>query len=273
VSASRSRCRSLFWFALRVHKMDGEDSRRYVYGIKPVLEALRAHGTDIEHVFIAQGNLDKGPAGEVFARARELGLRVQKVPREKLSSLSAGGLHQGVVAEIRQFSYSDLQDLIGSGEKADRLIVVLDGIQDPNNLGAIIRSALAFGAQGVVLPKDRAAQVTGAVVKSSAGAVEHMPVARVVNISRALEELKQAGFWVAVLDLDGTQTPGEVSWTGPIALVVGSEGAGVRPGVLKHCDFRVRIPLSGKVSSLNASVAAGVALYQIGCSRRAASKT
>ena len=148
------------------------------------------------------------------------------------------------------------------------LIVVLDGIQDPHNLGAIIRSAHMLGAHGIVIGKDRAAQVTGAVAKASAGAIEHMRVARVVNLGRALEALKEAGAWMVAADPHAQQEIWDAKLGGPLALVVGSEGAGIREGILNHCDFRVRIPTAGRVGSLNASVSTALVLYEISRQRR-----
>lgn len=237
---------------------------RFVYGVNPVLEALRAHPHTVERLWVADGALAKGAAAEILSRAREVRLRVDHAPRERLGQMAEGGVHQGVVAELKAFEYVELEDLLDAAQASGRpaLIAVLDGIQDPHNLGAIIRSAHALGAHGVVLPKDRAAAVTGTVAKASAGAVEHCPVARVVNLSRALEQLKEAGLWIAAADPTGTQALWEAPLDGPLAVVVGAEGEGVRKGVLAHCDFRLRIPMLGKVDSLNASVSAGLVLYE-----------
>lgn len=238
---------------------------RFVFGVNPVLEVLRVRPEEVEAVLIAEGQLAKGAAAEIFSRAREADVRVQKVPRERLSSLTDGGVHQGVAAEVRAFKYLELFELVEQAKASSRspLIVALDGVQDPGNLGAIIRSAHALGAHGVVIPKDRAAQVTGTVAKASAGAIEHCPVARVTNLSRALEELKEAGIWVAAADPDGDQRLYDARLDGPLALVVGSEGPGVRRGVLEHCDFRLKIPMAGEVASLNASVSAAILLYEV----------
>ncbi|HZH76801.1 MAG TPA: 23S rRNA (guanosine(2251)-2'-O)-methyltransferase RlmB, partial [Archangium sp.] len=204
-------------------------------------------------------------AAELLSRARDAGIRVERVTRERLGALAEGGVHQGVVAELRGFQYAELPDVLEAAGQSGRpaLIVVLDGIQDPHNLGAIIRSAHALGAHGVVIAKDRASPVTGLVAKASAGAVEHCAIVRVVNISRALEELKEAGVWVAAADPEATEPLWKARLDGPLAIVVGAEGAGVREGVLKHCDFRLRIPMAGQVGSLNASVSAGVLLYEV----------
>lgn len=242
-----------------------EPSERHLFGINPVLEALRANPERIERLYLADGTLGPRIAGEIYSRARDAGLRVDAVDRERLTQMAQGGVHQGVVAEVRTFQYLELFQLIERAKASDRppFVVVLDGIQDPQNLGAIIRSAHAFGAHGVVLPKDRAAGITGFVAKASAGAVEHCDIARVTNLSRALEELKEAGFWIVVADPEGDRDLWDGKLEGPLAVVVGAEGPGVRKGVLEHCDFRVRIPMLGQVASLNASVSAAVLLYEV----------
>ena len=243
----------------------GGDRGRHVYGVNPVLEALRAHAERIERLYVAEGEVARGAAAEIFSRARDAGVRVQKLPRERLAALAGGGVHQGVVAELREYEYAELGELLAEAKRRGEppLVVVLDGVQDPHNLGAIVRSAHALGAHGVVVAKDRAASVTGLVAKASAGATEHAKIARVTNLSRALEELKDAGLWIAAADPSGTEDLWSAKLDGPLALVIGGEGPGVRPGVLGHCDFRLRIPMSGEVASLNASVAAALLLYEV----------
>jgi 23S rRNA (guanosine2251-2'-O)-methyltransferase len=232
--------------------------------VNPVLEALRAHAERVERLFTAEGQLAAKAAAEIFSRARDSGVRVERVPRERLAAMADGGVHQGIIAELRGFEYVDVPDLLEAAEKSGRppLLVVLDGIQDPHNFGAIIRSAHALGAHGVVIAKDRAVPVTGVVAKASAGAVEHCPIARVVNLSRTLEELKEAGVWIAAADPESSEPLWRARLDGPLAVVVGAEGAGVREGVLKHCDFRLGIPMLGQVGSLNASVSAAILLYE-----------
>lgn len=238
---------------------------RVVYGIHPVLEALTARASEVERLLLVEGALPSGMAAEVLALAQAARVRVERVAREHLSGLAEGGVHQGVAAELRAYAYAELEDLLTLARTANQppLVVVLDGIQDPHNLGAIIRSAYAFGAHGVVVGRDRAVGVTGAVAKASAGAVEHVRVARVTNISRALEELKTAGLWVAAADPKGDTPLWKAPLDGPIALVVGAEGEGVRPGVLGHSDFRLRIPMAPGLASVNASVAAALLLYEV----------
>ena len=247
----------------RAGEREGSE-QRYVYGVNPVLESLRAHAQRVERLFLTEGQLGARAAAEILSRARDMGVRVERVPRERLAALADGGVHQGVVAELRGFEYVELSDLLEPSGPDGRpaLLVVLDGIQDPHNFGAIIRSAHALGAHAVIIAKDRAVPVTGVVAKASAGAVEHCPIARVVNLSRTLEELKEAGVWIAAADPHSTSPLWSARLDGPLAVVVGAEGAGVRPGVLEHCDFRLQIPMLGQVGSLNASVSAAILLYE-----------
>lgn len=230
-----------------------------------MLELLRARPAQVDRISIQLQGLKESVAGEIFSRASEHRIRVDKLERERLDAMAPRAAHQGVVAEVRQFDYASLEAIITAAKTAGRpgLVVVLDGIQDPMNLGAIIRSAHAFGADGVVIAKDRAAAVTGVVAKASAGATAHTRVARVTNVSRALEELKAAGYWSVAAEPSGTETLWSAKLVGPLAVVVGAEGGGVRQGVLQHCDFLVRIPMVGAVASLNASVSAAVLLAEI----------
>lgn len=236
-----------------------------IFGVNSVLEALRANPEVIERIVLAEGALNSRVQGELLTRAAQSKLKVERVDRDRLNRLAEGGSHQGVVAHVRQFEYVGLDALISTSKSGERppLLVLLDGIQDPHNLGAIIRSAHALGAHGAVILKDRAAGVSPVVVKSSAGATAHCPIARVTNLSRAIEELKEAGFWTVAADPEGTMALWDAKLTGPLALIVGAEGAGIRKGVLSHADYRVRIPMMGVVDSLNASVSAGVLLYEI----------
>jgi 23S rRNA (guanosine2251-2'-O)-methyltransferase len=236
-----------------------------IFGVNPVLEALRAGGGRVERLYVAEGTLSPRVRGELLDRASQGRVRVDRVDRDRLARLADGGVHQGVVAEVRDQALLGLEALLEQVARrpGPPLVVLLDGIQDPHNLGAIIRSAHALGAAGVVLPKDRAAGVTPVAVKASAGAVAHTPLAQVTNLSRALEELKAAGYWSVAADPEGDRSLFDCRLEGPLAVVVGAEGAGVRKGVLSHCDFRVRIPLVGQVASLNASVSAAIVLYEI----------
>lgn len=204
----------------------------------------------------------------LFAQVRKLakpkGAVVQLVDRGKLDQLANGEAHQGLIASVAATAYADFDELVATAKAAPRpLLVVLDGIEDPHNLGALIRTANGAGAQGVIIPQRRAVGLTGTVEKSSAGAVAYTPVARVTNLVRAIEALKEAGFWVVGAEANGPHLPYDVDMTGPIALVVGSEGAGMGRLVSEACDYIVRLPLLGQVPSLNASVAGGILMYEV----------
>lgn len=235
-----------------------------------MLELLRGTPERIDRLLIVEGTVNPRLAGELLSRARDASVRFEYVPKDRLERLGEGVVHQGVLAEVRQFDFVELEALIDKAKRSGEpmLIVVLDGIEDPHNFGAIVRSAVALGAHGLVVGKDRSAPVTGVVAKASAGAIAHATIARVTNISRALETLKGAGAWVVAADPAGDRLMWNAPLDGHLVLVVGAEGAGVREGVLKHCDFRVQIPMAGKVASLNASVSAGVLLAEI-CRQRA----
>jgi 23S rRNA (guanosine2251-2'-O)-methyltransferase len=227
-----------------------------IAGIHPVREALRA-GRPIDRVLIVKGA--GGPRlQELIDLCRERGIPVRFEPRGQLDRAANGAPHQGVIAYGSAEQYASLEDTAASGG----LHVVLDGIEDPHNLGAIIRTAHAAGAAAVVIPERRAAGLTETVARAAAGALAHLPVVRVNNLNRALEALKKAGYWIYGLDERGTQTYDQVQFLDRAAIVVGAEGRGLHEQVAKHCDFLVRIPMAGKVASLNASVAAGVMLFE-----------
>lgn len=228
---------------------------RFVYGVNPVLEALRAHPQEVLRVLV-----ERGRAERVVQAAREAGVRIEEAAHGELERRSSSGVHQGVGAELSEFRYAELLDLLGP-EKP--FLLVLDGVTDPQNLGALVRSAHALGAHGVVVPKDRAAGVTPAAFKAAAGALEHVRVARVTNLARALEDLKERGVWTVALAVDGDRELREVDLTTPVALVLGSEGKGVRPLVRKTCDHVARIPMAGRVGSLNVAAAGAIALYEV----------
>jgi 23S rRNA (guanosine2251-2'-O)-methyltransferase len=224
-------------------------------GIHPIAEALRARNP-LDRVLIAQGA--GGPRlQEIIDMARKASVPVRFEPRASLDRLAGTSAHQGVIALGAARKYADL-DAAASSE----LVVILDGVEDPHNLGAIIRTAHAAGAGSVVIPERRAASLTDVVAKAAAGALEHLPVARVTNINRTLEELKERGFWIYGMDERGTETYDQVAYSTPTALVLGGEGKGLHDQVRKHCDVLVRIPMAGKISSLNVSVAAGIVLFE-----------
>jgi len=224
-------------------------------GIHPILEALRA-GRPLERLLVAQGA--GGPrVQEIVDLARRASVPIRFEPRNALDRLAGTSAHQGAVALAAAQEYADLDDAAKS-----QLVVVLDGVEDPHNLGAIIRTAHAAGAGSIVIPERRAAGITDVAGKAAAGALEHLPVARVTNINRALDDLKKRGFWIYGLDERGSETYDRVEYAAPTALVFGGEGKGLHEHVAKRCDALVRIPMAGKISSLNVSVAAGIVLFE-----------
>jgi 23S rRNA (guanosine2251-2'-O)-methyltransferase len=243
---------------------------RTVYGVNPVRELLRAGSAEVSELWLAEGRSRDGGLAEISRRAEQAGAKVRSAPRAKLDRLAGTDHHQGVVAVVSDYRYREVEDLLAvarsRGEPA--LLVLLDGVEDPQNLGAIVRSAHALGAHGVVIPRDRSAAVTPAAAKASAGAVEHCPVARVTNLAQTLEELKGQGVWSVATAADASRELAELDLSGPVALVVGGEGRGVRPLVRRTCDLEGRVSMAGRVGSLNASAAAAVALYEAARQRR-----
>jgi 23S rRNA (guanosine2251-2'-O)-methyltransferase len=240
-----------------------------VYGIHPVAEALRARGRAFQYVGIARERQDHRMR-ELVRQCRELGVPVRQLSREELTRLAQSGQHQGVVAVTSEKQYTDLDEILSSRRGEQAFLLVLDGIEDPHNLGAVLRSADAAGVDGIVIPERRAVGVTATVVKASAGASEHVPVARVTNLNRALEELKSRNLWIVGVDERGTQSYDEVDYNMDCALVLGAEGKGLHDLVRRHCDFLVRIPMQGRVASLNVSVAAGIVMFEVARQRRLA---
>ena len=228
-----------------------------IYGINPVLEALRAGRVKEIRVADRAG----GRLADVLKLARERGVRTRRVPAEALERESRRGVHQGVVADVEEVESYSVEDLVRRA-KAVPLLIVLDSIEDPHNVGAILRTADAAGVDGVIRQSRRAASLAGAAAKASAGAVAHVRIAEVVNIARALEELKEAGVWTVGLDGTADTRYDAVDYSLPTAIVLGAEGSGLRRLVRERCDRLVSIPMQGHVESLNVSVAAGVTLFE-----------
>ncbi|MDR2182863.1 MAG: 23S rRNA (guanosine(2251)-2'-O)-methyltransferase RlmB [Clostridiales bacterium] len=241
---------------------DENASPLILLGRNAVMEAIDAD-RDIHRLFVKKGEIE-GSLKVIVAKAKEKGIVTSFVPKEKLDELSENGKHQGVIATCPAFDYANLNDILLSLAKSGRqpFLVILDKIYDPHNFGAIIRTALACGVSAVIIPKRRSVGITAAVVTASAGAIEHMPVCRVSNISQVVDNLKKMGIWVAGADVSG-QSLYTAPLTGPIALVIGSEGEGISRLVKEKCDFLVSIPMADAMSSLNASVAAAVCMYEI----------
>lgn len=244
-----------------------EDDHLQLEGRNAVLEAIN-HDKPIDKIFIKKG-LTEGTLKVIAIKARERGIVLKEAEKSRLDELSHTGNHQGVIAMCPAKEYVEIDEILALARQKgeDPFIIVLDGITDPHNLGAIIRSAEACGAHGVVIPKRRASGLTGIVAKTSAGAIEHVLISKVNNIVRALEDLKKAGLWISCAEIEGT-VHFESDLAGPLALVIGSEGEGVSRLVAETCDFRVKIPMYGNLSSLNASVAAGVLMYEVVRRRR-----
>ncbi|MGI9048526.1 MAG: 23S rRNA (guanosine(2251)-2'-O)-methyltransferase RlmB [Rubrobacteraceae bacterium] len=223
-----------------------------IYGIRPVVEALNSRRRKVFEVLDASGNR------EVSSLARESRTIVKSVPRQQIEELARGAVHQGVAARVGSYPYSGLEEILSA---PNPLVLILDGVTDPHNLGAVLRVADGAGAEGVVIPKDRAAGITAAVVKASAGASEHVRVARETNLRRAIDRMKRAGMWMYAAEVGGARYT-NTDLSGPVGLVLGSEGRGVRRLVREGCDGVVSVPMLGAVGSLNVSVAASVLLYE-----------
>jgi len=243
---------------------------RFIYGANPVFEAVRAHPQEIVRILVERGHDGRPSHGaeRVVRAAHEAGVRVEDAARGELQRRSSGGAHQGIGAELSEFRYADLEDLLPPPAQKP-FLVVLDGVTDPQNLGALARSAQALGAHGLVLPKDRAAGVTPGAFKAAAGALERFPVARVTNLSRALEDLQEKGVWTVALAADGERDLSQIDLTTGVALVLGGEGKGVRPLVRRSCDHVARIPMQGGVGSLNVGAAGAIAFYEVARQRAA----
>lgn len=239
-----------------------------IYGLHPVEEALRSGSRKFDHVCIARERHDQR-LQRVIDVARQVGVRLRFEPREELTRLAGNAGHQGIVAVVRAREFLDLEDLLsGPGDEA-RLMLALDGIEDPQNLGALLRSADAAGADGVVLTERRAAPLSPVAIKASAGAAEHVRIARVVNLVRALEQIKEQNIWCVGLDERGTTSYEHYDFTSNTVIVLGREGDGLHELVRRTCDHLLRIPMAGGVSSLNVSAAGAVVLFEAARQRRA----
>jgi 23S rRNA (guanosine2251-2'-O)-methyltransferase len=235
-----------------------------IYGINPVLEALKAERKLLNKICIVEGK--HGAPFQILRQlAREKGIPIQVRPKEALTQLAKTERHQGVIGLPADSPYASFEDLLSAIRLAQdhALVLILDGIEDPQNLGSLIRTAEACGARGIIIPKDRAVGVTPVVVKASAGAAAHIPVVRVTNLARTLEELKREGLWIVGADARGEKNLYEMKFDMNVGLVIGSEGKGIRPLVLKKCDYTISIPMKGKISSLNAAIAGAVILFEI----------
>ena len=237
-------------------------SEDLIMGRNTVLEALRSK-RDIHKIWVAEG-ATKGQIQQVIAVAKENKIMIQTAPKKKLDQMVEGN-HQGVIAQVAAYQYAEIDDIfkLAESRKEDPFILLLDELEDPHNLGSILRTADASGVHGVIIPKRRAVGLTATVAKSSTGAIEHIPVARVTNLSRTIEELKERGVWIAGTDAKGSQDYRLMDGTMPIGIVIGSEGKGISRVIKEKCDFLYHLPMVGHVTSLNASVAASLLMYEV----------
>ena len=233
-----------------------------IEGRNAVIEAFRS-GKTIDKLYVLDGCQD-GPVRTIVREAKKHDTLIQFVTKERLDQLSSTGKHQGVLAQAAAYEYASVEDILAKAEEKgeDPFIILLDGIEDPHNLGAILRTANLSGAHGIIIPKRRAVGLTAVVARTSCGAINYTPVAKVTNLKKTMDELKEKGLWFVCADMDGTKMY-DLNMTGPIGLVIGSEGEGVSRLVRENCDMTARVPMKGDIDSLNASVATGVLAYEI----------
>lgn len=248
-----------------MNKKNFKEEKQYqdqVEGRNAVIELLES-GRDINKIFVSNGEKN-GSINKILAMAKEKRVIVTEVNRKKLEEMAMSDNHQGVIAIVPPYEYCDIDDILNCAKSRneDPFILILDGIEDPHNLGAIIRTAETAGVHGIIIPKRRAAGVNSTVTKVAAGAVEHMNIARVNNINEAIRYLKENDVWVCGTDIDTNTYYYDQDLTGSIAIVIGSEGFGMGKLVKENCDFLVKIPMKGKITSLNASVSAGIVVYE-----------
>ncbi|WP_413376914.1 23S rRNA (guanosine(2251)-2'-O)-methyltransferase RlmB [Alkalihalobacillus sp. 1P02AB] len=238
-------------------------SEEFIVGKNPVIEALRS-GHTINKIWIAEGS-QKGQMTKVIELAKQNGILVQQAPKKKLEQLVSATNHQGVVASIAAYEYKEIDDLFALAESRNEepFFLLLDELEDPHNLGSILRTADAVGAHGVIIPKRRAVGLTQTVAKASTGAIEYIPVVRVTNMARTMEDLKKRGLWFVGTDAKGSEDYRQASYDMPVGLVIGSEGKGISRLIKEKCDFLIQIPMVGQVTSLNASVAASLLMYEV----------
>ena len=240
-----------------------EEREDIVIGRNAVMEALKGDRT-IEAIYVSNNKLE-GSINAIMGMAKEQKILIKEVDKRKLDSMCDGETHQGVIAKVTPFKYSEVSDIFELAEQKGEapFIVILDEVEDPHNLGSIARTAELFGVHGIIIPKRRSASVTATVYKSSVGAIEHVKVAKVNNINSTIEELKEKGVWIYGADIRAEEYSHEVDYSGPCALVIGNEGRGMSKLTVQKCDKLVKIPMVGKINSLNASVAGGIMMYEV----------
>ncbi|MEW9123860.1 MAG: 23S rRNA (guanosine(2251)-2'-O)-methyltransferase RlmB [Thermotaleaceae bacterium] len=234
-----------------------------IEGRNPVLEAIKAE-REIDKILIAKG-AEQGSIQKIIGMAKDRGIPIQYVERQKLDQMAESHSHQGILAMVAAYDYVEVDEILKKAQKKGEppFLVILDEITDPHNLGAILRTANAAGVHGIIIPKRRAVGLTAVVAKTSAGAIEYVSVAKVSNLARTIDGLKEKGLWIVGADMDGEKTYYEQDMTGNVVLVIGSEGQGIGRLIKEKCDFIVRIPMKGEMSSLNASIAASLLMYEV----------
>ena len=244
-----------------------KDYEDQVEGRNSVLELLES-GKDINKIFITKGE-KHGSINKIIAIAKDRGIIIVEKDKSKMNEIAQNQNYQGVIAIVPPYEYCEIEDILAEAKhkKEDAFVLILDGIEDPHNLGSIIRTAETAGVHGIIIPKRRAASVNSTVNKVSAGAVQYMKIARVTNISDAIQKLKDAGLWICGTHINAEKYYYDQDLTGPLGIVIGNEGNGMTDKVTKNCDFLVKIPMKGKITSLNASVSAGIILYEVGKQR------
>ena len=235
----------------------------YIWGRNPVLETLHS-GRQVKRVLLAEGQRDAAPIAAIIQEAEQQHIPLEMVPRSRLDQLSKGAVHQGCIALVEERKYTSVSDILAHAERKQEapFLLILDAIQDVNNLGSLLRTAEAAGVHGIVLPEHRAAEVNATVVKTSAGATEHLLIAQEANLTRVIDELKKENVWVVGLAGEAKTFYHKANLTGPLAIVVGNEGKGLGRLVREHCDLLVKLPMHGHINSLNAAVAGSIALYE-----------
>ncbi|NFH80868.1 23S rRNA (guanosine(2251)-2'-O)-methyltransferase RlmB [Clostridium botulinum] len=240
-----------------------EEREDIIIGRNAVLEALKTERT-IETLYISNSKLE-GSINAIISKAKDKKILIKEVDKRKLDSMCNNAVHQGVIARVTPYEYSEVSDILELAEKKGEnpFIVILDEVEDPHNLGSIIRTAELFGVHGIIIPKRRSASVTTMVYKSSVGAIEHVKVARVTNLNSVIDELKEKGIWVYGTDIRAEEYSYQTDFGGPCAIIIGNEGKGISKLTLKKCDKLIKIPMVGKINSLNASVAGGIIMYEV----------
>lgn len=244
-------------------KIMENSEKQIIVGKNPIIEAIQSDRS-INKIYIADG-INKASIHNLLTLIKEKKIVTQFVPRKKLDQMAEGQQHQGIVAEVAPYDYIEINEIVSNLKKSQRLpfLVMLDGIEDPHNLGSILRTADVTGVNGVIIPKRRSVGLTSTVAKTSAGAIEHVPVSRVTNLAQTLDYLKDEGYWVVGTDASAKQSFVELDYKMPVCIVIGSEGKGISRLIKEKCDFFVNMPMQGNVNSLNASVAAGIIMYEV----------